>query len=90
MSALSNLFENVFDGIAAAPNILENATVYEEKIFDNGRRYEYRYFGKDKDTVEAKAKRVKDGIDPCRSPSVSSVQPFLDGYSCIVKFYGLD
>jgi len=70
--------------------IIENATVYEEKIFDNGRRYEYRYFGKDADLVGKRALRAKENIDPYRSPSLSPVTPFLDGYSCILKFYGLD
>ena len=74
-------------------SIIENATVYSECLFNDGRRYRMRYFGSNKELVEKYAKKRLEEIDPYRSPSLSNngiAQLCDDGYEMMLQYYGLD
>ena len=73
--------------------IIENATVYSECLFNDGRRYRMRYYGINKAVVEKYAKQRFDAIDEYRSPSLSNdgiAQACDDGYEVMLQYYGLD
>lgn len=69
---------------------IENATVYTEEIYDDGRKSIMRYFGKERDLVEKYAEERKAAVDEYRSPSLTPVSPYQDGYACLLIIYSLE
>lgn len=70
--------------------VIEDATVYIEEIYNNQRSTVTRYYGKQKDLVEKRAKRDYDATDYMRSPVLSEASHYRDGYAVTLKIYGLD
>lgn len=67
--------------------VLENATVYSERI----NQYHTRYYGKDADLVTKRAQLAVEAIDNYRSPHKSTTYRTPDGYfNADVEWYGLD
>lgn len=71
-------------------NIIDNATVYTERVLNTGSYYETRYFGKNKEMVQKYAEDRFNEIDPMRSPIISGIQPYFDMWSVTISYYGLD
>ena len=74
-------------------SIVENATVYSECLFNDGRRFRTRYYGINKNAVEKYAQKRLEDTDPYRSPSLSNngiARACDDGYEVMLQYYGLD
>jgi len=70
--------------------IIEDSTVYEEKLFDNGRKFIYQYSGRQADLVMKKVNSIIENIDKIRSPSIGGIQLVGDVYKISLTYYGLD
>jgi hypothetical protein len=86
MEELTRNFDNIF----ASQSIIEDSTVYEEKMFDNGRKFVYQYSGRQADLVMKKVNRVIEAMDKMRSPSIGGIQLVGDMYKISLTYYGLD
>lgn len=83
--------EAIFGDVASnSQKTIEDCTVYTERIIDNGSYYLRRYSGKNKEMVQKYAQDVFDGVDKMRSPTMSSAQPYRDGYCIELGWHGLD
>ena len=82
--------EQQFNSIFANLQTIADCTVYEEKIFDNGRQFVYQYSGKQKDLVEKKARAVVANLDKMRCPVAGNVHLVNGIYEIAVTYYGLD
>lgn len=88
---MRNLFDSVFDAhFVAAKKVIDDATVYSERVMNTGSYYETRYFGKNKEMVQKYAEDRFNEVDPMRSPNMSSVQPYFDMWTVTVSYHGLD
>jgi fructose 1,6-bisphosphatase len=73
-----------------ARHIIENATVYQETMPHDNRKFGTRYYGKDKTLVIDRAQTAVKAIDPYRHPHASAT--YLRGgyWNVEVMWYSLD
>lgn len=81
---------NIFQELMPDVNLMHNNTVWNECIYDDKRRYVYRYFGVNKIQVMQAAKSTQDHIDSYRCPSVGEPYEYHDMWAVDLKYYGLD
>lgn len=84
MNTVKNIFEDVMAGVN--PAIIENATVYTERIS----QYHNRYRGKDMELVVNYALSALKGIDPYRSPTMSRAHKVFDNWEVDVTWFNLE
>lgn len=68
----------------------DDHVVHEEKRYDDGRRFVWRYYGTDKEWVEKRVREVKALIDPYRSPTSGRAYRHGDFWAVDLQYYGLD
>ena len=67
------------------PDAIELATVYTEPMNSQGKLYAYRFYGKDRDLVEKYSARQAEMMGKYQNLTLSAVQPFRDGFACVVE-----
>ena len=93
-TALNNILTDTVNYMSNSQEIIENATVYQERLSDNGGGYNVtRYYGRDKELVEKYAAARHARCDSYTSPSLSNggkAQSFRDGWAVTLTVHGLD
>lgn len=64
--------------------------VFHEPIFNNGRRFVTRYYGRKAEDVRKEVEEVVKAIDPMRSPKAGAVYRYGVFHAQDVTYYGLD
>ena len=80
----------VYDQFAKMFDAIEDATVYSEKILDNGSRVTYRYSCADLQLLTKYVADKKGNIDPYRSPKISCCYKHEGRFAFDITTYGLD
>ena len=80
----------VHDQFAKMFDVIEDATVYSEKILDNGSRVTYRYSCAQLDLLTKYVADKKEKIDPYRSPKISNCYKHDGRFAIDITTYGLD
>jgi len=80
----------VHDQFAKMFDVIEDATVYSEKILDNGSRVTYRYTCADLQLLTSYISKTIAKIDPYRSPKISCCYKHEGRFAIDITTYGLD
>jgi hypothetical protein len=80
----------VHDQFAKMFDVIEDATVYSEKILDNGSRVTYRYTCAQLDLLTKHIAKTVEKIDPYRSHKISCCYKHNGKFAIDITTYGLD
>ena len=84
------MITNLFNIVQEIHDNVKKREVFQEKIFDNGRRFVYRYYGNDIASVVNKVEDVVHNIETYRCPSHELPYKYGEYWACDVKYYWLD